>query len=416
MFQVIEGRQSERYDHFADHEFDSCVATDTRLMGAVALKVCWRSRENRRDRFFQLIHLDFSEYGIDDYIEYFTSPDMIDYGTIFSMRELNEEWDRISGSLGGMQVTIPLSAAVSLIDQALAANEEHWRDHPEDLQDYRRQVLPRIEMMRAQAEAPADPVEAMTLVCPKRLTAYETINYFLMRLCDRDFPAAGLLTTMSEEALRVHPLASHGLMTLSRNRITQDRKAGLTGGAALYHCALVAECDRYPGYRYARASLTLIPAPGKKQFLVTQCECQADQSISGFEAAMQLSQPEYITAYRLNVPPEEFNLDSSPMASRALTVQVPNGLAFMLYNSGNGHVDTRDYYLSHDLYGAYLITTRGQLIVMSGELIKIDLMERDLAPLIVTGTMDLIGHYKFTSQVFQSFSQMQDVLFEDIIK
>ncbi len=45
----------------------SCIATDTRLMGVVARKVSWTASDGSRDKLFQLIHLDFSEYGVDDY-------------------------------------------------------------------------------------------------------------------------------------------------------------------------------------------------------------------------------------------------------------------------------------------------------------------------------------------------------------
>ena len=30
---VVEGKLSSKYNHFKDYRFDSCIATDTRLMG-----------------------------------------------------------------------------------------------------------------------------------------------------------------------------------------------------------------------------------------------------------------------------------------------------------------------------------------------------------------------------------------------
>ena len=36
---AVEGKQSFLYNHFKDCKWDSCVATDTRLMGVIAMKV-----------------------------------------------------------------------------------------------------------------------------------------------------------------------------------------------------------------------------------------------------------------------------------------------------------------------------------------------------------------------------------------
>ena len=70
---VVEGKLSSKYNHFKDYRFDSCIATDTRLMGVVAMKVSWTAKDGSRDKLFQLIHLDFSEYGVDDYREIFSN-------------------------------------------------------------------------------------------------------------------------------------------------------------------------------------------------------------------------------------------------------------------------------------------------------------------------------------------------------
>ena len=69
-FSIVEGRLSERYNHFAEYDFMSCQATETRLMGVVALKVTWRGKDRPRARYYQIIHLDYSEYGVDEYLEF----------------------------------------------------------------------------------------------------------------------------------------------------------------------------------------------------------------------------------------------------------------------------------------------------------------------------------------------------------
>ena len=78
---AVEGKQSFLYNHFKDCKWDSCVATDTRLMGVIAMKITWKCG---RSKIYQILHLDFSEYGIDDYLEYFTDPAMADVSSTAS--------------------------------------------------------------------------------------------------------------------------------------------------------------------------------------------------------------------------------------------------------------------------------------------------------------------------------------------
>lgn len=54
VLKVVEGKLSNKYNHFMDYRFDSCVATNTRLMGVVALKVSWTAKDEARISCFSL--------------------------------------------------------------------------------------------------------------------------------------------------------------------------------------------------------------------------------------------------------------------------------------------------------------------------------------------------------------------------
>lgn len=418
-FQVVEGKQSNRYNHFADYTFERCTATDTRLMGVVAMRLSWRAADKSRDRLFQIIHLDFSEFGIDDYGEFFASTPDPRGG-----REVRDEWSRVSGSLGGREVTLPLSAALALIEEALAINELHYRNHDEDIQRFRRETLRRIAFLKsAAAEAlggesntgSAAPFSVMALVCPKTLSACETVHYFLMRLCDRDFHAAAYLSAYTEEALRQSPFAGHGISSLMRSRLESRAPQGhrtAEHAENAFICKTITMSDR--GYRYSELRLTVALAEGRRK--VTSLRTDTSLPISEFEAALQLKQTEYITLYRLDVPPEEFNLDDSPVAARASISPAPNGLLYVLYTRDNTHVDTMDYFLDRDLYGAYLITQKGELVAMSRDIMKITVMEMDLQSSFLAGKLSLLGRYRFDTQVFQTFAETAGADFEDVIE
>lgn len=412
-FQVVEGRQSAYYNHFKDYKFEGATATNTRLMGVVALKLSWRAR-NSREHLYQLMHLDFSEYGIDEYMEYFTDPDMSDFSMIVSKSQFKDAWNRISGSLGGSEVRITLGNALRLIHMSLAINEGHYRDHNSSIQEFRKQTLRRINLMKEAVESDfpddlnLDEYPAMAAVCPKSLSIYETINYFIMRLCDEDYSAAAFLSDMTEAELSRIPVWTHQMMTLTSCRIRRSDTADH------YLCTILAEGDTQ--YYYMRAEAAMDFRAGKRNSRVAGFKCSYCHRASEYEAAMLTRRSEYITVYSISSELTNFDLDQSSMAADALMSSVPNGILYTLYNSDNSHVDTDRYYIGSDLYGAFLVTPSGELVIASSELVKITMMEMNLASSFFNGELELEGRYRFGAQVFQTFCEMSGARFEDILQ
>ncbi len=407
---AVEGKQSFLYNHFKDCKWDSCVATDTRLMGVIAMKITWKSG---RSKIYQILHLDFSEYGIDDYLEYFTDPAMAEVSMLHSRYECQEQWKRVSESLGGREISISLGTAVRLIEMAIETNEGYFHYHDVDIQEFRRDTLKRIRLMLEAAKEDSEyeewtPEEATRAVCLKNVSMYETINYFVMRMCDKDYIGASVLSTMTPEMLQSIPKWQYRMMTLIHNRTTKGKAPGE------FFCTSQMEAD--DGYFYARLILRLDMTKGKRMALVSSMECTYFNRFSEIEMAMQMRRPEYVSAYKIVKDPEHFDLDRSMMASDSQISPVPNGILYLLYNNDNTHVDTSNYYMNNDVYGAYLITRADELVIMSSEVMKISSMEMDLAATFISGNLELTGRYKFDSQVFQTFCEMPGATFEDILR
>lgn len=430
-FKVVTGRHSRRYNHFREYVFDKCIATNTRLMGVVALNLTWHSRTNNKHILRQVFHLDFSEYGIDEYIEYYNDTDLLMLSTCSDYREFKEGWEETSKGLGGKHVKIPLAIAVRLIEMALEINEKYYTRHEPDIQEFRLGAIERFKLMKeAYLEGPEftdeysdeDVIRAVSL---NKLSVHETINYFIMRLVDGDMDAVRTVTTIPAEKLEEMSVRQHDIMTLSRNKIKKikdsDAISEITSALQLkvitqYRCTTLCEEDYGEGYRFIRSVVTLESARGMKDSKVIDFEITHDSAISDFEAAMLLKKPEYITVYKITVPYDQFDLDESPMAANSLLSPTNNGLLCTLYNQDNLHLNSRDYYLEGDVYGYYLITIRGELVIMSSEIVKISVMENDLQYGMLAGKLDLVGRYKFESQVFKNFTDFTGALFEDIIK
>ena len=92
-----------------------------------------------------------------------------------------------------------------------------------------------------------------------------------------------------------------------------------------------------------------------------------------------------------------------------------NGITYVLYNKDNYHVDSSNYFMNHDLYGAYLLTPSNELVVMSHDIIKITNMETDISRSTNSDKLELKGRYKLETQVFKSFSEMPGAKFSEMI-
>ncbi len=408
---MVEGKQSMRYNHFQDYRWESTIATDTRLMGVTALQITWKSKTSGY-HIHQLIHLDFSEYGVDDYMEYYTDPKLRRLNEMDSRRELDDNWQRMSGSLGGSEIAISLGTTVRLIQLAVATNENYYRNYEEEIQEFRKKALARIRLMievakKDSAYTEVSDEEATQSVCLSNLNVAETINYFLMRMCDKDYLGASLLSEISWEELSHIPNWDHQMMTLLQNRIKS------TKDAVVFHCASMAEGES--GYFYIRTRIGMSAPTNKKNPKVALFDCSYFRHCSEVEAAMQMQQTEYITVYEL-AHPEEFDPDMSMMISRSAMRSVPNGMLYLLYTKDNNHVDSYTYYMNNDVYGAYLVTNQGELVLMSPEVMKISTMEMDVAHTFIMQDLELKGRYRFDMQIFQSFCEMAGTRFEDIIQ
>lgn len=411
-FTVVEGKHSFLYNHFKEYNFSSCVATDTRLMGVVAMKMTWISKTSRF-RICQIIHLDFSEYGIDDYMEYLSAPAYRSFSPISSASELKDQWERVSGSLGGKEIEISLGAAVQLIEMALNTNQKYYRYHEADVQEFREHTIARIHLMIEAAKEDASyiacsPLSATKAVCLPSLTPSETMNYFLMRMCDMDYTGAAVLSTLEAEALSHIAGWKYSMMTMIHNQIRKGNAANT------YYCTTLTQDDK--GYLYARVTLTLDTSGGRKAAKVSSIECNCFQRISEAEMAMHMKHPEYITVYDINCDIEDLDLDMSPMVSGSQMSAVPNGILYLRYNESNAHVNSNNYFMNNDVYGAYLITPQGQLVLMSPEIMKISTMELDIASHYFMNELKLSGRYKFDTQVFQTFCELPGTRFEDILQ
>ena len=423
-FSIVEGRLSERYDHFAEYDFMSCQATETRLMGVVALKVTWRGKEKPRARYYQVIHLDYSEYGIDEYLEFDCTPGTDTYKQ--NKEDMNYHWDHFTGVMGGDVVNIPPSAMLRLIDMALPlAGSDIDREYDDSTnEEFREYAVMRLDMMRKALERQGitvdlcSPEDAMRYVSEKRLGAYAVINYFIMRVVDRDFDAACMLSTIARDELMDCELAEPGIQTLIKGNITKsDRETDPPDDGTSYPYRCTITTLGRAGYYHSTFVIYLDGDSRTRDSVVTQLDIGTVLKLSEYESAVQVARREYLTV--LQCPDEIIDgFDGryiAPLAGVDPTM-VPNGWLYTIYNKENSHVNKREYKIGDDVYGYALLTIGGELVLMSNELTRINMIDNAAVMSMYGPYLKLKGRYLIETPIFHTLCNAHAALFEDLIQ
>lgn len=421
---VEEGRLSERYNHFKEFEFLHCQATKTRLMGVIALKITWKGLENPRDRYYQVIHLDYSEYGFDEYLEFDCTKGIDDEEQ--NKEDMDYYWNHFTSVMGGTIINLRPDIMLKLIETAtpLASDSIDREYDDEENREFRQYALMRLEMMKdrlAEEGFTADTTtvqEAIKATSPQSLATCETLNYFIMRLIDKDFDACEYLTTIDRKVLEKHELTKAGIQTLIRSSLkTSDQAVDppADGTSFPYRCTITTLGRN--GYYHSSFVIWLNGDYRKKNPLVTQIEMGSLVKLSEFESAIQVVQKEYITVFDV---PDRFlnNFDASligPLAGFDPTA-VANGWLYTIYNKDNSHVNKSEYRLDDDVFGYALLTIPGQLVLMTHMMTNINTLDNAVAYSFYAPYFKLKGRFLLEkTPVFHTLCQSSGTRFEDLI-
>lgn len=421
---LIQGKKSVKYNHFRDFDFETCRAVCTRLMGVVALKVTWRSKTDRRERMYQVMHLDYSEYGIDEYQEFICTPGSEDFAA--KKEEMTALWDHFISVMGGSVESLDASCMLRLIQDALPLaseniNREYDSEENREFRNYARLRLGFMEdALNCEGITSADcsTQNAIEMTAPLRLSAYETINYFIMRLVDSDLDAAAYLSTLSTGVLSESELTGPGIQTLVRCDITRsskDQDPPADGASFPFRCRLTTLAR--DGYYHFTLVVWLSGSYRTKNPLVTDIKVGSVIKMSDFEAAMQITRTEYLTVFDCKDDMLR-GFDSKylgPFANSTQT-QVANGWLYTAYKGNNSHVDSSSYRLNDDVYGFALLSIAGELILMSNDIRHISMLDDAVIFSLYSPFISTKGRFRLDAPVFQALCSQPGVMFEDMVE
>ena len=388
------------------------------------MKVSWKSKTSPRARYYQVLHLDYSEYGIDEYLEFECIPGTDSYKS--NKEDMNYYWKHFTSVMGGRNVNISADVMLRLIDMALPlAGRNIAREYDDDENVlFREHAVMRLSLVREELERQGysaencDPEEAVRAVSLQKLGACETINYFIMRLVDRDFDAASMLSSIDRKELERSELAEPGIQTLIRNRIRRsnaETDPPADGCSQPYRCTATTLGRK--GYYHSTFVIYLSGDYRSKDSAVTQLEIGSVVKLSDYESAIQVARREYITVFEC--PDHILNgFDGSyiaPLASTEPSI-VPNGWLYTVYNKDNSHVNKTDYRLGDDVYGYALLTIGGEFVLMSNELTRISMLDNATAMSYYSPQLKLSGRYMIDTPIFHTLCHSHGAYFSDLIE
>lgn len=424
-FKLVDGRLSEYYNHFEDYNLVTCLATATRLMGVVALKLTWKNKGRQRAHYYQVIHLDYSEYGIDEYKEFECIPGTDDYAD--NKEEMNYQWQHFVNVMGGEVVEISADAMLKLIELALPLASDDIDREYDDVENasFRHHAVMRLNMMKeelANVGITADSCTAAASIyatSPEKLATCETINYFIMRVIDHDFDAAEFLSVMDRSSIEDCPLAEPGIQTLVRSSITKSSKETdppVDGESFPYRCRITTLGRN--GYYHASFVIWLDGDYRTKNAKVSDIQVGSLVKLSEYESALQVVQKEYITVFECpdNIL-NNFDIRFISPLSKSDPVMVPNGWLYTAYKRDNSHVNRSEYRLGDDVFGYALLSIGGQFIIMTHDMTSITTLDNAVLFSMYSPQMTASGRYLLEkTPVFHTLCHTPGALFEDLIE
>lgn len=387
---ILEGGLSAPINHMPKR-FVSAYATNTRLMGVLAVYAHWNiAPALGLPDLHQFFYIDCEEQGLETYRSF-----RGDFGPEARLAE-----QALTGGLGAQKVPISERELHWLMSHWCSFNKKHHLPLPENREEYDFIFGGDSELSYGERRALLDKI------CVEISSDYQAVNYFLMRCFGRDYEGANRLTDLSVDfPLDIYD--GYEKATFCKNIIDPEQHFG--DGSVSYLCESLIEM----GGRHE----TVISKVVIRNLKVIGFEHCDSYRISSREAAMMLKKPEFTSVYEflLDEAETEENIGEFIVGLDTIMTTHSNGRLFMAFKSGNDHVSERVFMLSNDVCGVYYLTDYGQLIIMAYSVEDAALLEARLASGPLGQYIMPVARYEFPEPVFFEFINSGFEDFEDFV-
>lgn len=378
---VIQGGKSIADSYMP--RFSRAFATNTRLMGVVAVKALEETpADGQISHFF---HLDFEEFGIDAYerVES-TEPDILERMS-----------RKITGGLGGELVEVTPEELAWLVRDAYALTLSHSEDLPEGMD----LLLP---YLKAESELESWEIHELWLkITPELTSDTELINYYLMRLWAGDTSGAAFL---SRSGAVIHSLSdTPGIMV--RNRVQSLRESG---GVRYYQAESLSDNEKE--YRVAACEIGVFEEAGQRR--VFSMAVQSSFKVSEVEAAFMLRREEYLAVYKI-LDVERVRIFFDLYKPDAMITLYEEGFLYTYFKPHNHHVRNEAYFLNEDIQSYYYLSEGNQLIVcaLHPQYLRAAQLELELEEM--TALLEFENEYVSETPILYDFISSDYLIFQE---
>ncbi|RKD21917.1 hypothetical protein SAMN02745883_02164 [Caminicella sporogenes DSM 14501] len=331
-FKVIKGGGNKKF--IPNYKFIKAEATNTRLMGVIALRIYWETELG--EKFVQFFHLDCEEYGIDGYESLLNA----------SAEDVEIITMKMMGGLGGKLVEINEREAIYLIKSIYEINLKNNEMLPGNTVEYEHLLNCDIKLNKEEEE------NLWNKICEKIKDEVQLVNYYIMRCMGTDTPAQKFLS-MDFDFEKFQPTTRPS--TLIKNVVDFSHEED---GIKFYIAESV--IDMAKGYQLIISEIGIVKT--EKGLKVAFAQVRNRMRISPVEAAFKLRKPEYILIYSLKNFIDIIEIFDKDKRGAMQNIYEA-GFLYTEFNPHNEHVKDSVYYLNGDIFAVYFVTTGNQLAV-----------------------------------------------------
>lgn len=304
-----------------DYKFKSAVATNSRLMGVIGIRVHFVCEEEELILFF---HLDFEEYGLDRFEVY------------KNLKDVDRITKSVMGGLGAKLVPISLENVSTLIYSAVDVGDNNLMGVPIEFLEYEYLLEEFCEDIN---------ISVLENVSTEIRSNEELINYYIMRTIGCDYDARDMLLSVNELK---YSLVDEPSVLLKNEILKEENGIYITKSIV----------DYLDAYKMIISEITI---ENKK---VVDCVKIDELTMTAREAAFSLNKKEYIIVFYVQSS-TEFKMFLENKKLELLKNVYNSGTLYTEFQKTNNHVNSNTYFLNGDIFGTYFMTDKNDLVISS---------------------------------------------------
>ncbi|KAB3537262.1 hypothetical protein F8154_02920 [Alkaliphilus pronyensis] len=361
--------------------FEGAVATRTRLMGVIALKIHW-VREDKLN-YFQWFLFDSEEHGIYDYEDMLTN-------NVIKSAEITQ---RFMGHLGGEIVNINEEEAMYLIQYYGYQNLIHKKDLP-SFYSY-------SFTLKKEVQLSSEKLDILNKKIYEEISSYiELIHYFIMRKVGNDIDGAEYL--LSKDTINYDYKPTEGAAVLLKNEIRILESDGIN---STYICKSVV--DRNEDYKIIHSKILI----NEEELSIVNAEVIEIITVSPEEVAYEIKNTEYIKTYELQQHSEKLIASLEHLNKNALQYNFKQGKMYVEFRKNNQHVKRKTFYIGGDILAIYFLNHFNQFIVCYYDEGDYAIIEKSLMTIPVRKILKELRGIKLKGSIIYEYAEAKETDF-----